>query len=361
MANKPTEKSTKAEILTAYNELVAEKKAADDRIKALQKQATTQPVAAAPTVKAESKVPTMNAATSKDRIDRTIASLEHIQLGFGTAIGELSEQLTTEAAKLVEIRTQVATEITALKTLHDLDVSEDICDELLERYETSAKTFDRELTQRKEAADLEIDTQNKTWQKEQEQQHLSSREQAELDRKNSQRESQEYKYNIDLERKLDREQWEQQQTTLERELAEIKEVQTKAWELKEKSIADRETQFHEVKDKVAGLEQELETAIRKAKEEGKGIANSQAKIKSDLYAKDVEGQKRFYESRIESLQQNIDSQSMRVDRLSQQLEAALQQVQDLAVKAIEGSANANSYQTLKEITLEQAKSQAKAK
>jgi hypothetical protein len=33
----------------------------------------------------------------------------------------------------------------------------------------------------------------------------------------------------------------------------------------------------------------------------------------------------------------------------------------LAVKAIEGSSNINSYQAMKEIALEQAKSQAKAK
>jgi CRISPR/Cas system-associated endonuclease Cas1 len=85
------------------------------------------------------------------------------------------------------------------------------------------------------------------------------------------------------------------------------------------------------------------------------------KIKSDLYAKEVEGQKRFYEGRIESLEDTISNQSERLTSLSKQLESALKQVQDLAVKAIEGSANANSYQTLKEITLEQAKSQAKTK
>jgi hypothetical protein len=364
MASKPTDKNTKAEILAAYNDLAAEKKAAEDRLKTLQKQATQTATIEPPTnnnQKPEPKVNNMSNAATKDRIDRTISSLEDIQLGFGASIGELSEKLTTEAAKLTEIRDRVAQETSELKTLHTLDVTEDSCDELLERYQTSAKTFDRELKERQEAADLEIETQTKTWQKEREQQQINERERQETDRKNTQREGQEYKYNLDLERKLDREQWEQQQTTLDRELAEAKEVQEKAWELKEKELAEREKKYHEVKDKAAGLTQELETAVKKAKEEGKGIANSQAKIKADLYAKDVEGQQRFFESRIDSLQQTIDSQSSRIDTLSKQLEAALKQVQDLAVKAIEGSANANSYQTLKEITLEQAKSQNKVK
>jgi hypothetical protein len=47
--------------------------------------------------------------------------------------------------------------------------------------------------------------------------------------------------------------------------------------------------------------------------------------------------------------------------LAKQLESALKQVQDLAVKAIEGAANINSYQAVKEIAIEQAKTQMKNK
>jgi hypothetical protein len=43
------------------------------------------------------------------------------------------------------------------------------------------------------------------------------------------------------------------------------------------------------------------------------------------------------------------------------LDGALKQVQDLAVKAIEGASNINSYQALKEIAMEQAKAQTKNK
>jgi CRISPR/Cas system-associated endonuclease Cas1 len=92
----------------------------------------------------------------------------------------------------------------------------------------------------------------------------------------------------------------------------------------------------------------------------KAIGNWQAKIKSDL-SKEVAGQKRLYDGRIESLTDTTSNQNEHLNSLSKQLEAAPKQVQDLAANVIEGSANANSYQTLKEITLEQAKSQAKTK
>jgi uncharacterized coiled-coil protein SlyX len=144
-------------------------------------------------------------------------------------------------------------------------------------------------------------------------------------------------------------------------LEEVQQEINKQWSEKEKEISEREKQFEEVKAKVEAFPKEKEAAIRKAAEEGKGIAYYQAKIKSDLYAKDVEGQKRFYEQRLQSLEQTISNQDSRIQNLAKQLDSALKQVQDLAVKAIEGSANVNSYQAIKEIALEQAKTQAKNK
>jgi hypothetical protein len=365
MAAKPTDKNTKAEILTAYNQLAEEKKTLEAQVKNAQKQAaapapTPAPTSTATVVKEEPKV-TMSATPGKDKVNYTIASLDSLQLGFGSAVSELSEKLTIEAAKLADIREEVAAEIEDLQVLHSLEVSEESFELLIDAYETSAKAFGEELLAREEAYQHEVQTQTKVWNKEQEQRSITVKENIDLDRKNIQREVQEYKYSLDLQRKIDREQHEQQQADLLRELAETKETQEKLWAERELALAEREKQFHEAKDKVAGFVQDKEKAIEKAKGEGKGIASYQAKVESDLYAKDIEGQKRSYEGSIESLEDTISNQGERLNSLSKQLEAALKQVQDLAVKAIEGSANANSYQTLKEITLEQAKSQAKTK
>ncbi len=363
MAPKPTDKNTKAEILAAYSQLAEEKKVLESEVKNIHKQSS----APAPTAKVTKEVvkdeptPIMNPVPVRDKLNYTIASLDGLQLGFGAAVSELSEKLATEAAKLGEIRSAVTAEVTDLQILHNLEVDEDTFAELIENYQTSSKTFGEELRRRQEAAEIEVQTLTKAWNKEQEQNGIAVKERIELDRKNSQREVQEYKYNLELARKLDREQYEQQQAALYYELAETKEVQAKAWSERELGLAEREKLFHEAKEKVAAFAQDKEKAIDKAKGEGKGIATYQAKIKSDLYAKEVEGQKRFYEGRIESLEDTIANQGERINSLSKQLESALKQVQDLAVKAIEGSANANSYQTLKEITLEQAKSQAKTK
>ena len=217
MSPKPTDKNTKAEILAAYNQLAEEKKTVETQLRTTQKQATA-PTPAPTAFKDEPKA-TMNATPSQDRINYTITSLDSLQLGFGSAVSELSEKLTTEAAKLAEIREAVAAEITDLQTLHSLEVTEDTFEELIEGYETSSKAFGAELRARAEASQQEIQTQTKTWDKEQEQHEITLKERVELDRKTSQREVQEYKYNLDLQRKIDREQAEQQQAALYQELA----------------------------------------------------------------------------------------------------------------------------------------------
>src|SRR5690606_30865306 len=104
-----------------------------------------------------------------------------------------------------------------------------------------------------------------------------------------------------------------------------------------------------------------EEAVKRATEEGIGIARKQAKIKSDLLAKEVEGNRRIAEFKIQALDETISKQREQIVNLSRQLEAASRQAQDLAVKAIEGASNASSFDAIKEIALEQAKNAGKGK
>ncbi|BAY25705.1 hypothetical protein NIES2100_55110 [Calothrix sp. NIES-2100] len=358
VAKKPTDKSTKAEILQAYEELAKETAAVktqlNQALKETQSVIKNQP-------KLEPKTAMNQPSTVQQKMNYTIESLAKIQLGFGSAANELSEQLTTQASKLAEIRENVEQEVEQLKQLHNLEISEDILDTLISTYEDNSKRYQEEFSQQKEVLLQEIDEQRKTWLKEQEENNRLSKERDESLKKSRQRDEAEYKYSLELQRKLAKDEYEQEQKELNKQLEEFQQETEKNWSEREKVIAEREKQFEEAKAKVEVFPKEKEAALKKATEEGKGIAYYQAKIKSDLYGKEVEGQKRFYEQRLQSLEQTITNQDNRLQNLSKQLESALKQVQDLAVKAIEGTANVNSYQAIKEIALEQAKSQVKNK
>ena len=358
VVKKPTDKNTKVEILQAYEELTKEKAALKSELaqvaKENQSESKEQP-------KLEQKTPMNQLSSVQQKMNNTIESLAKIQLGFGSAANELSEQLTIKASKLEEIRRTLEEEIQQLARLHNLEISDDILDTLIQAYEDNTKTYQEEYSQRSEVLFQEILEQRNTWGKEQEEQQRAIKEQNENSNKTRQRDASEYKYNLELQRQLGSDEYEQGQKALYKQLEELLQVTEKQWAEREKAISEREKQFEELKAKVEAFPKDKEAAIKKATEEGKGIAHYQAKVKSDLYSKEVEGQKRFYEQRLQSLEQTITNQESRIQNLSKQLESALKQVQDLAVKAIEGTSNVNSYQAIKEIALEQAKTQAKNK
>jgi len=358
VVKKPTEKNTKVEILQAYEELAKEQAALKSQLEQVVKESKSvtkeQP-------KIEQKTPMNQLSSVQQKMNTTIESLAKIQLGFGSAANELSEQLTTKASKLEEIRRTLEDEIQQLKQLHNLEISDDILDTLIQAYEDNSKAYQEEYSQRAEVLLQEIADGRNTWGKEQEEHQRTIKERNENLNKTRQRDASEYKYNLELQRQLDNDEYEQHQKVLYKQLEELLQETEKQWTEREKAIFEREKQFEELKAKVEGFPKEKEAAIKKATEEGKGIAHYQAKVKSDLYSKEVEGQKRFYEQRLQSLEQTITNQETRIQNLSKQLESALKQVQDLAVKAIEGTSNVNSYQAMKEIALEQAKSQVKNK
>ncbi|MDJ0798796.1 MAG: hypothetical protein QNJ51_18580 [Calothrix sp. MO_167.B12] len=355
-SRKPNAKNTKAEILQAYEELLKEKAALKSQINQKIKPNSTNQ-----TSRTEINMSTNQPTNIQQKMNFIIDGLAKIQLGFGSAASELSEQLSTQASKLAEIQDNIANEVEELKNLHNLEISENTLDSLIQAYEDNSKVYQSEFKNRSETLLHELQTQSYAWQKEQEEYQQSIQERNDNLHKNRQRDAAEYKYDLELQRKLEMDKYQQQQKELYKQLDEYQQEIEKQWAEREKTIATQEEQYEECKSKVELFPKEKEAAIKKATEQGKGIAHYQAKVKSDLYAKEVEGQKRFYEQRLQSLEATITNQETRITNLSTQLESALKQVQDLAVKAIEGSANVNSYQAMKEIALEQAKGQSKTK
>ena len=369
-AKKPSQRNTKAEIIQAYNDLEKQKEKEKALLKAefeqkLKEKEIKESKAINKNIPAN-EVPVknskMNQSTeAQQKMKSTIESLNKIQLGFGSAINELSDQLTKKASHLEEIQEKVENELQQLQQLYDLTVADNTLDTLIQSYENNWKSYQEEFSQLSERLLEEIETEKNAWDKEQEQHYITVKERNDNLNKNRRRDDTEYKYNLENQRKLETEEYELQQASLYKELEELQQESEKQWEEREKTIFEQEKEFAEYKSKVEAFPNEKQAAIKKATDLGKGIAQYQAKVKADLYAAEVEGQKNFYEQRLQSLETTISNQQERIVNLSEQLESALQQVQDLAVKAIEGNANLNSYQAMKEIALEQAKVQSKAK
>jgi len=351
-------KSTKAEILAAYKDLEKQKKALESTVKQAQNKPAASASAIAPT---KSVPPKVSQNTNRD-LSTTIDSLEQIQDGFGSAVSNLSKQLITEATELAAVKMAIATETADLENLHQLtDIDESTIDFLLDRYRASTQKFTEEYDRQQENSDREIDVLKQGWLKEQQVHHKSIIERDEDYRKSQQRDEEEYQYNLDLARDLDESEYAQQQKIQQQELAENLQKLEQQWGQKEQEIARQEEEYKAAAAKVADFESRLQSKIKQGTEEGKGIGAYQGKVKTDLRERETEGEQQNYRLRIESLEQTIRHQATRIGKLSQQLDSSLQQVQNLAVKAIEGTSNRNSFEAMKAIAMEQAKTPHKGK
>ena len=358
MIKQPTAKNTKAQILDAFEQLFGEHQhlqAEYSRLlkekEALEKTALEPRVAPAT---AEQRKGT-TATPSQHTMDTILNSLAMLRAGFGSAISELSARLTAEATRLEELRRQAEGMTSQLSELHALAVTENTLDELITEYRAKCAAFDEKARQGREAFEHEMTERRDAWRKEQEDHKRIIKERNELLRKERQREREGYKYDLEQSRRLDEQEYEQKKQALHRELEGSVETKEREWVEREEAIAERERGYQELKGRAESLPSELETAIRRAQREGTQIAQRHSKTRQDLLAKEEEGDRRVAELRIRSLEETVKKQAQEIKSLSAQLGAVVKQDHDLAVKAIEGASHATSFQSIREIALEQAK------
>lgn len=353
MVSRPSTRKTKTQILAAFDELLAEHKALQTQYEQLRKRS-----AAKKTLANGSGV---SGDVSAYTMDTILGGLVTLRNGFGSATSELSSKLAAEATKLQELRDQIEEKSNRLVGLYSLKIEEETLDQLIQEYIEKSERFGEELKQKRDIFEQEQAEEESAWEKEQEEQARVVQERDEALRKERKRDKEEYAYRLQLERQLTTEQYNEQMKTLYRELDELVQAKEKEWQEREKGISEREKEYKESKAKAESLPAELETAIKKAKKEGEEISRRQTSYTANLLAKEEEGNTLVYEYKIQSLEDTIKRQRTRIESLAEQLEAAVRQAQNLAVKSIEGSAHETSFNALKEIVLEQAKHSSKGK
>ncbi len=371
MAKKVTAKNTKAEILSAFGELASERQALEKQLNQLEGQLTAaqRPPAPEPANGQQPATLTLTpdpdpqpALAAQRDIQQVVQSLDQLQVNFGSAAGNLSEQLLAEATQLAELQAAIARETEQLAELHDLtEIDDDTCEQLLQTYDDNRKTFAEEFEQRQDTLSQELAALQQAWAKERTDQRRAIQARDRDERQARERDEAEYGYNRDLARRLAQETQEQAMQQRYAELAAARQAQAKAWQEREAAIAEREQDYAAAQAKMDAFPSEREAKIAQGKAEGKGIGNYQAKVKADLRRQEIEGERQNYDLRLAALDRTLAAQDERLAVLADQLDAALTQVQDLAVKAIEGSANQRSFEALKEVTLEQARNSVKSK
>jgi chromosome segregation ATPase len=347
MIKRPAKTASKDQVFAAFDQLAAE-------FKKLESAQRSAPPSDGGSVSSSVSV-------SGQSLESTIDGLSTLRGDFGTAVSALSDQLTTEAESLLGLRTQADEMVRQLNEFYGLEVADDTLQAVIEEYQTKSVSFQREMKEKRETFERTLNERSAAWKQEQDERARAIKERDETLKKSRQRDQEEYSYNLAQRRKADEDSYQQERLKQQRELDADLATKEKTRADREKQVAEQEKQYNDYKAEFDALPGKLDAAIKKARTEGQGIANSQAKVKSDMTAKEAEGERRVFELQIKNLEASIKERSTRIESLSQQLAQALKQGQDLAVKAIEGASNASTFGAVKEIALEQAKNAPKNK
>jgi hypothetical protein len=268
------------------------------------------------------------AAASTYTVDSIVKGLADLQLEFGSIVNALAEKLAQENTKLDELNRAIEIETQRLQELRQIRVVADTLDIFTQEHQEKLKILEQETADKKAAL-------------EKEQLEFTEKLQAynKLLAKERQQEQEEYEYKLATNRKLTTDAYEGKKLSLERELTEIGQQKEKDWTEREKILTDHQKLFTEYQQQAVKFPAELEEFVKKAREEAIKETSQKAKVESDLFEKEWESTKQSYELKIKSLEETIVKQTEQIEGIAAQLQTALKQAQDLAMRAFDSSTN----------------------
>ncbi|GAA6623721.1 hypothetical protein [Scytonema sp. NUACC26] len=272
-------------------------------------------------------------AVSTYTVDNIVKGLADLQLEFGSIVNSLSEKLAKETSKLDELNQAIEIETKRLQELQKIRVVADTLDLLTKEHQEKLKILEQDIASKRELLEKEVANTRKDWQKEQTEYEEALKAYNDLLTKERTLEEEEYRYKLENSRKINTNTYEDKKRTSEREIQETTQERSKNWIEREKVLTKNKPLFDEYQKKLAVFPNELEEAIKKAREEAIKETNQKAKIEADLLEKEWEATKQSYELKIQSLEEAIKKQLEQIETISTQLQTALKQAQDLAMRA----------------------------
>jgi hypothetical protein len=203
----------------------------------------------------------------------------------------------------------------------------------------------------------EIEETRADWEKEKAVYQKEKTEQETADKKQRDQAREEFKYAFEREQQIARERFEHEKAKMERDLTLRREQLEQELHDRERAVAERETEYQQLKTRVSAFPAELDDSVKKAVAEATDRLRTQAKMEIELLKKEYAGERNVLATRIEALEKALAEQSDRAAALSQQVEKAYAQVQDVAVKAIDGSTHLKSISSLQQMVAEQVRKQ----
>lgn len=277
-------------------------------------------------------------------VEGVVQNISALGLDISKALSDISGKLAQEVERLASVREAVELEKKELERLHKIDVASTVLDQLVQDYARENERLEAEIAARRAA-----------WEEEARSAERERKEQEENLRKQRQREIDDYEYKKGLERKKAQDKYDDDMRLLEKKNREKQEALEKSWQQREAALKDQEQELLRLRKENAEFPARLEAEVARSAAEASRAAQAGFEQQILILKKDAETEARLAELRIKGLEEAVSRQSAQIAALQKQLDEAKQQVQDIAVKAIEGASGARALSHINQIAMEQAK------
>ena len=346
---KLTLSNTKQEMLEAYNAALKQLEA--------QREAELKPERKIEEKKAKEVIQIADSLSSEG-VAKEISSLK---VETSKVLAQISDRLEGEIGKFKAVQGAIALKEKELQELYEIQKSAMTLAALIESQNQKRQAFESEMAAERETLNQEIEALRAEGEKEKNEYEAMVKERDLGEKKRRDREKEEYEYSFKREQKLTKDKFEDEKAKLEKEIQVKKEHMENELKAREKTIAEREEEINDLRKKVSAFPKEMETALGKAIKETTERLNLEAKNREELQKREFLGEKNVFITRVDSLEKMVKEQSEQIAKLTQQLEKAYQQVQDIAVKTIEGSSTIKSFANLQQWFAEQARKSSQEK
>jgi hypothetical protein len=286
----------------------------------------------------------VRAAVEGVTVENIVQRISGLGLEVARALSDVSVKLTDETNLLASVREAVALERRELERLHKIDVGATALDQMVQDY-----------AREKQRLEAEIAAQRAAWEQESERVERERKEQEEALKRQRQREIEDYEYKKGLERKKAQDKYDEEIRQAEKKNTEKQETLEKSWSQREAALREQEEELSRLRKESADFPARLQKESAAAAAQAR--AETEARLEQQMLGlrKDAEAEKRLGDLRVKTLEDLVSRQQEQIAALERQLAEAKQQVQDIAVKAIEGASGAKALSHINQIAMEQAK------
>jgi hypothetical protein len=342
-----TLRSSKEEMLAAYKELSKE---LEEKRKEAQK--PLERIEGKKIQKALEEADSL----STERISQEIASLK---TETGKILAQVSDRLENEIERYERVKASVEAKEKELQEIYEIEKNASSLAALLEIQRQKREQFEVEMAAEKEKLEQEIEEGRAEWESEVQQREAEKKEIAAAEKKRQERASEEYRYQFDREQKLAREGFGDEKARMEREIQLKKEDMERELAVREGTVSEKEKELKDLQNRAQMFPADLAKSVNKAVQEATERLQKEASGREELLKSQFAGERNVLKTRIEALEATIKEQNIQIERMTKQLEKSYGQVQDIAVKAIEGSSNLKGMIASQPVAAEQSRKSTK--